>query len=314
MKNTTRIIKSKQEHDFTILPNDLIRNDKITLRARALLAYLISLPDTWVIYKSKIHIHMIEGRDAIMKAFDELIEARYILVSERRNSSGQIEGYDYTIYSQPVPENPLSVKPVPEKPLSDNQAFINNYTNKESINKESIKGNSEKDSNSSGKEKKKEAKFKKAQKPDSIEQVAEYMKTQNIVDPEFHAKKFWSHYGSIGWMRGKNKIKDWRLCVATWDLPKLPTIDSEDIPITPEVKMVQQDVKVMTDMFVNQAKFTKEFVKNFSIVALFFYKRDGKLPIEILEFQPVMQWTDIQFNNLEDNERELLTRQLHQAI
>jgi hypothetical protein len=53
---------------------------------------------------------------------------------------------------------------------------------------------------------------KRFQKP-TIDQIREYMIEQNmIVEPE----KFFNHYETNGWMRGKNKIKDWRACVRTW--------------------------------------------------------------------------------------------------
>jgi hypothetical protein len=53
---------------------------------------------------------------------------------------------------------------------------------------------------------------KRFQKP-TIDQIREYMIEQHmIVEPD----KFFNHYEANGWMRGKNKIKDWRACVRTW--------------------------------------------------------------------------------------------------
>ena len=39
------------------------------------------------------------------------------------------------------------------------------------------------------------------------------MERGNNVDPE----RFVNHYEATGWMRGKNKIRDWRACVRTWE-------------------------------------------------------------------------------------------------
>lgn len=35
----------------------------------------------------------------------------------------------------------------------------------------------------------------------------------NTVDPQ----KFLDHYTATGWMMGKNKVKDWKACVRTWE-------------------------------------------------------------------------------------------------
>lgn len=50
--------------------------------------------------------------------------------------------------------------------------------------------------------------------PPTLEQVVEYCKARgNQVDPvRFHA-----HYTAVDWMRGKNKIRNWKACVVTWE-------------------------------------------------------------------------------------------------
>lgn len=50
--------------------------------------------------------------------------------------------------------------------------------------------------------------------PPTLEEVISYCRErQNTVDPN----KFINHYEANGWMRGKNKIKDWKACVRTWE-------------------------------------------------------------------------------------------------
>ena len=50
--------------------------------------------------------------------------------------------------------------------------------------------------------------------PPSIEEVSAYCtERSNGVDPE----SFVDHYEANGWLRGKNKIKDWKACVRTWE-------------------------------------------------------------------------------------------------
>lgn len=51
-------------------------------------------------------------------------------------------------------------------------------------------------------------------KPPSQSEVDSYCKERkNGID----AFKFINYYQANGWMRGKNKIKDWKACVRTWE-------------------------------------------------------------------------------------------------
>jgi len=53
--------------------------------------------------------------------------------------------------------------------------------------------------------------------PPSIEEVSEFCKNRkNNINPE----KFVNFYQAKGWMVGKNKMKDWRAAVVTWEQPK----------------------------------------------------------------------------------------------
>ena len=50
--------------------------------------------------------------------------------------------------------------------------------------------------------------------PPQLHEVSQYcIERKNGID----AQKFIDHYSANGWMRGKNKIKDWKACVRTWE-------------------------------------------------------------------------------------------------
>ena len=50
--------------------------------------------------------------------------------------------------------------------------------------------------------------------PPTVEEVFQYCNERcNNVD----AQNFVDHYTVNNWMRGKNKIKDWKACVRTWE-------------------------------------------------------------------------------------------------
>ncbi|MCP3701054.1 MAG: hypothetical protein GY920_21555 [Aliivibrio sp.] len=61
-----------------------------------------------------------------------------------------------------------------------------------------------------GKERKGSTRF----TPPSLKEVIQYcLERGNNID----ANKFIDYYSANGWMRGKNKIKDWKACVRTWE-------------------------------------------------------------------------------------------------
>ena len=64
--------------------------------------------------------------------------------------------------------------------------------------------------------------------PPELHEVSQYcIERNNGID----AQKFLDHYSANGWMRGKNKIKDWKACVRTWENNNkdTPTTDQPEI-------------------------------------------------------------------------------------
>lgn len=56
--------------------------------------------------------------------------------------------------------------------------------------------------------------------PPSIDEVEQYLIDKKILSPKENAQKFHSFYEAKGWMIGKNKMKNWKSAVNTWDFPK----------------------------------------------------------------------------------------------
>lgn len=60
----------------------------------------------------------------------------------------------------------------------------------------------------------------------SVEEVAEYCKERgNSIDPQ----RFWDYYESKGWFVGRNKMKDWKASVRTWERNEI-----DDPRVTPK--------------------------------------------------------------------------------
>lgn len=134
------IRKRKQHNKFTVLPNSIFAA-KMSLQATGLLCYLLHLPGDWKIRKTELFKNFKNGRDATIKAFNELILKGYIEEVEQRTKAGKFSGNDYYVsdepYFNPIPENQVTVekKPFTEKPFTDNPFTEKPFTeNQELIN------------------------------------------------------------------------------------------------------------------------------------------------------------------------------------
>ena len=98
----SQIVKAKGQEKFVTIPNELARDNSLSLKARGLITYLLSMPTDWVIYKSKLHTQVNDGREGVNKAFNELVAAGYILeVKTIDTKTGQFI-YDYIVYPEPT--------------------------------------------------------------------------------------------------------------------------------------------------------------------------------------------------------------------
>ena len=124
-----RVIKNK---NYTTISNQLFKNKVISLNAKGLMAYLLSLPSDWNLSINGIVACSKEGRRAIGNTIKELISAGYIERTQVRDK-GKFVGYDYFVFEQPKLNKPITVKPI-----LDNSTQISKEVIKERINKNTL--------------------------------------------------------------------------------------------------------------------------------------------------------------------------------
>ena len=120
------IIRTKREHNYTVVSNKVYDKNQLSWQAMGLLGYLLTKPDNWQVMVAEL-VNVTKdtkkptGREGVYNIINELKEKGFISV--RKNSDGST---DYTVYDEPIQqsnqENPNQGKPNQAEP---NQAEPN---------------------------------------------------------------------------------------------------------------------------------------------------------------------------------------------
>ena len=118
-------LNNKIKDNFTIIPNDIIRNKSLSDRARFLFCYMASMPDEWKFYQGVMAKELGYTKDTLRKYIEELLQTGY-LNREQRRETGKFDSYDYTLNFSPCMENTDTVKTRHGKiPTRENSSLIN---------------------------------------------------------------------------------------------------------------------------------------------------------------------------------------------
>lgn len=206
------IIRHTPKEGYTPIPNQTIRDKRLTGRDIGILVYMLSLPDGWNFsIKGLVTVLPNDGRDGISVSLQRLEKAGYLRRTRARNTSGTISGCEWTISDLPLvspqTEKPDMVLPQTDFPDADLPDTVNPTQIKE-LRKENKKRICTHFS-----------------KP-SLSDVAAFAAESGW--PDFDAAYFIDYYESIGWKVGKTPMKDWKATARNWqrrNKPKEPEPD-----------------------------------------------------------------------------------------
>ncbi|WP_072814253.1 hypothetical protein [Rhodococcus zopfii] len=101
--------------NFSVLSNALLNDERLSFRARGLLAWLLSKPADWHIRSEAIAAASpLEGREAIRTVMRELIAAGYLVREKHRDADGRFSTIQ-TIYEVPGTPGETPEPPTPRK-------------------------------------------------------------------------------------------------------------------------------------------------------------------------------------------------------
>ena len=195
MENNTIFLREKKERDYTVINNTILKDTRISWKAKGLFCYLLSLPKDWNICMNDLKNRAKDGIDGLKSAVKELKEYGYLIQKRNKDEKGRFLKTVYIIVENPQVENPQV-----ENPQVENPQLLN--TNIQNTNLKNTDIQNTKREN-------------KQFTPPTLEDVAEYCKERNNnIDP----MQFIDYYSARGWrFNNGGKMKDWRATVRTWE-------------------------------------------------------------------------------------------------
>jgi hypothetical protein len=123
MNNTTKFHRDIKTVNYTVISNSLIKSTEYTAEEKVILIYLLSLADTWKLYKEFLEKefsgNMSKGR--FDKAWSRLKKKGHIIQEKIKGETGTFSGYHYDIWETPkteIPESDWSGKRSVRKPTN----------------------------------------------------------------------------------------------------------------------------------------------------------------------------------------------------
>ncbi len=121
-----------------------LHDDRLSWKAKGLLAYMLSMPNDWTFYNDELMKHSPDGSSTFKAAMNELKEYGYVVRRKMKDKKGKFIGWETVVYEQPIEDEcrkvenrPSENRPSENRP-SKNDPLLNNkeLNNKELSNKE----------------------------------------------------------------------------------------------------------------------------------------------------------------------------------
>jgi hypothetical protein len=98
---TSAVGKKRKKNGFTQISNSMLEDDRLSWRAKGILAYMLSRPNNWKINKTDLYRKATEGRDALDKALGELKETGYLHIYRNILENGKFDGWIWEYDDEP---------------------------------------------------------------------------------------------------------------------------------------------------------------------------------------------------------------------
>lgn len=142
-ESNTIIRTNKRDNPYVMIDKYGLNDDRLSWKAKGLLAYLLSKPDDWQVYERDLIKRATDGRDAVRTGLRELEACGYLSRHQVRGEDGSFGHMEYVVYERPMleqnavdgksvhgelpqTENPSTGNPRTENPTHSNNDLNNN--------------------------------------------------------------------------------------------------------------------------------------------------------------------------------------------
>ncbi len=139
---TIRRGKHDKENPYVMISRHMLRDPDLSLNAKGVLCYLLSLHDTWVTHPRQLAAALGIGKDKVYTILKELIVKGYATKTDIKRENGRFSQVIYEFYEEKqvaenqtsLSENPITVSENPdtENPDTENQTLRNKEESKDS--------------------------------------------------------------------------------------------------------------------------------------------------------------------------------------
>jgi len=122
-----------KDHPYVMINKKFLHDSNLSLKAKGLLAYCMSMPDGWEFHVNQLSSVLRENRTAINSAFKELIEFGYCQRIQTKRSDGKFNKIEYILFETPDLKKslPRSGFPQADFPLAENRPLVINDVSNE---------------------------------------------------------------------------------------------------------------------------------------------------------------------------------------
>ncbi|PEB56221.1 DNA-binding protein [Bacillus pseudomycoides] len=153
------IFRVKKDNNYSVINNTGLKDERLSWKAKGILAYILTLPDDWVFYREELSSHAKDGIDSLKAGMKELKEYGYLKRFPIRDEQNRIVRWETVIHEipqneplaeKPPMENPQMEKPPVEIPPVENPLLLNtNIQSTEELNTDIQNTNHHHDNNNS---------------------------------------------------------------------------------------------------------------------------------------------------------------------
>jgi hypothetical protein len=96
------IVRREHRAQFTIVPNAIFLDDRLSIEAKGVLGYLLSRPHSWLVRLDHVGRTLRIGRKKLQRIFRELIGAGYVTREQPRTADAhRFREIDYVVRDVP---------------------------------------------------------------------------------------------------------------------------------------------------------------------------------------------------------------------